>query len=74
MSYYYLYYVYFFRNPSKPHFNHYLFETLALSIKIVCSQTPEAVSSFEQALFPIFEAILQQDVQGNFFISFKIKV
>ncbi|KAK6622529.1 hypothetical protein RUM44_002341 [Polyplax serrata] len=51
------------RNPSKPHFNHYLFETLALSIKIVCSQTPEAVSSFEQALFPTFEGILQQDVQ-----------
>lgn len=53
------------RNPSKPHFNHYLFETLSLSIKIVCGQTPEAVASFEQALFPTFQAILQQDVQGS---------
>ncbi|XP_039293224.1 LOW QUALITY PROTEIN: exportin-2 [Nilaparvata lugens] len=30
------------RNPSKPHFNHYLFETLVLSIRIVCKSTPAA--------------------------------
>lgn len=51
------------RNPSKPHFNHYLFETLTLSVRIVCKSRPEAVASFEDALFPIFQAILQQDVQ-----------
>ncbi|XP_015602290.1 exportin-2 isoform X1 [Cephus cinctus] len=51
------------RNPSRPNFNHYLFETLSLSIKIVCKTNPEAVASFEQALFPIFQGILQQDVQ-----------
>lgn len=51
------------RNPSKPHFNHYLFETLGLSIRIVCSSNQSAVSSFEEALFPIFQGILQQDVQ-----------
>ncbi|KAL1115301.1 hypothetical protein AAG570_007332 [Ranatra chinensis] len=51
------------RNPSKPHFNHYLFETITLSINIVCKKTPEAVQSFEEALFPIFQVILQQDVQ-----------
>ncbi|XP_029678956.1 exportin-2 [Formica exsecta] len=50
------------RNPSRPNFNHYLFETLSLSIKIVCKTNPEAVSSFEQALFPIFQEILQQDI------------
>ncbi|KAG7209545.1 hypothetical protein KM043_015625 [Ampulex compressa] len=50
------------RNPSRPNFNHYLFETLSLSIKIVCKTNPEAVSSFEQALFPIFQGILQQDI------------
>ncbi|XP_043276599.1 exportin-2 [Venturia canescens] len=51
------------RNPSRPNFNHYLFETLSLSIRIVCKTNPAAVASFEQALFPIFQVILQQDVQ-----------
>ncbi|CAG2057629.1 unnamed protein product, partial [Timema podura] len=50
-------------NPSKPHFNHYLFETIGLSIRIVCSANPSSVSSFEAALFPIFQELLQQDVQ-----------
>lgn len=50
------------KNPSRPHFNHYLFETLALAIKIVCTAEPNAVSSFEEALFPIFQNILQQDI------------
>lgn len=51
------------KNPSKPHFNHYLFETLSLSIRIVCKSTTRAVSTFEEALFPVFQEILQQDVQ-----------
>lgn len=50
------------KNPSRPHFNHYLFETLALAITIVCKAEPNAVNSFEEALFPIFQGILQQDV------------
>ncbi|XP_020283895.1 exportin-2 isoform X1 [Pseudomyrmex gracilis] len=50
------------KNPSRPNFNHYLFETLSVSIKIVCKTNPEAVTSFEQALFPIFQEILQQDI------------
>ncbi|XP_076244499.1 chromosome segregation 1 [Calliopsis andreniformis] len=50
------------RNPSRPNFNHYLFEIFALSIKIVCKTNPTAVASFEEALFPIFQGILQQDV------------
>uniref|UniRef100_A0A6P4FW59 Exportin-2 n=1 Tax=Drosophila rhopaloa TaxID=1041015 RepID=A0A6P4FW59_DRORH len=50
------------KNPSRPHFNHYLFETLALCIKIVCQADASAVSSFEEALFPVFQGILQQDI------------
>ncbi|KAH8279559.1 hypothetical protein KR018_000957 [Drosophila ironensis] len=50
------------KNPSRPHFNHYLFETLALCIKIVCQADASAVSSFEEVLFPVFEGILQQDI------------
>lgn len=52
------------QNPSKPDFNHYLFETLSISIKIVCKSNISAVSHFEDALFPVFQEILQRDVQG----------
>ena len=55
---------YYFQNPSKPHFNHYLFETFSLAIRIVCRNNKNAVLSFEEALFPVFENILQQDIQG----------
>ncbi|XP_058804999.1 exportin-2 [Phymastichus coffea] len=51
------------RNPSRPNFNHYLFETLSISIKIVCKSNPAAIASFEQALFPTFQGILVQDIQ-----------
>uniref|UniRef100_T1J763 Exportin-2 n=1 Tax=Strigamia maritima TaxID=126957 RepID=T1J763_STRMM len=50
------------KNPSKPHFNHFLFESLSLSIRIVCRSQPIAVERFETALFPIFQTILQNDV------------
>lgn len=50
------------KNPSKPHFNHFLFETIALCIKIVCKIEPNAVTSFEEALFPQFQHILQSDI------------
>lgn len=51
------------KNPSKPHFNHYLFETFSLAIRIVCINNSQAVASFEGVLFPIFQGILQQDIQ-----------
>ena len=54
----------YFQNPSKPHFNHYLFESLCLSVRITCKANPTTVSSFEEALFPVFTEILQNDVQG----------
>ncbi|XP_026750496.2 exportin-2 [Galleria mellonella] len=51
------------KNPCKPHFNHYLFETLSLSVMLVTKTNPNAISAFEDALFPIFQEILQNDVQ-----------
>ncbi|XP_068624899.1 exportin-2 [Battus philenor] len=51
------------KNPCKPHFNHYLFETLSLAVSLVVKSNPNAVSAFEDALFPIFQEILQNDVQ-----------
>lgn len=51
------------KNPSKPHFNHYLFEAVCVCIRIACKANPATVSSFEESLFPPFQEILQQDVQ-----------
>ncbi|XP_010190560.1 PREDICTED: exportin-2 isoform X2 [Mesitornis unicolor] len=51
------------KNPSKPHFNHYMFESICLSIRITCRANPDAVGSFEEALFMVFTEILQNDVQ-----------
>ena len=36
------------KNPTRPHYNHYLFESLSLSIRIVCKTNPAAVVNFEQ--------------------------
>ncbi|PZC71936.1 hypothetical protein B5X24_HaOG212249 [Helicoverpa armigera] len=52
------------KNPCKPHFNHYLFETLSLAVSLVTKSNPDAISAFEDALFPIFQEILQNDVQA----------
>lgn len=52
------------RNPSKPYFNHYLFETLALLIRAACIQEDQRVrDEFENVLFNIFEVVIAQDVQ-----------
>jgi len=51
------------KNPTRPHYNHYLFESLSLAIRIVCKSNPAAVANFEQVLFPVFEEILKTDVQ-----------
>ncbi|RWS11546.1 exportin-2-like isoform X2 [Dinothrombium tinctorium] len=51
------------RNPSKPFFNHYLFESLSLCIRIACRNNKQAVEVFEALLFPFFQEILIQDVQ-----------
>uniref|UniRef100_A0A915K1B4 Exportin-2 C-terminal domain-containing protein n=1 Tax=Romanomermis culicivorax TaxID=13658 RepID=A0A915K1B4_ROMCU len=56
------------KNPSKPHFNHYLFETLCLLIKICQRNVADSAQSrtsafFEDTLFPPFEEILRNDVQ-----------
>lgn len=53
------------KNPSKPHFNHYLFETFSLTIRIICKSEYKAVDAFEEALFPVFQGILQQDILGK---------
>ena len=55
------------RNPVNPHFNHYLFECIAVLIRSCCgvldaSAAATACSHFESLLFPPFQAILSTDV------------
>ena len=59
------------RNPSNPHFNHYLFESLALLVRSACSpastsssgnSSTQCFDKFEALLFPPFQSILQLDV------------
>lgn len=50
-------------NPRNPKFNHYLFESLAILVRIGCGvDTHESTTYFETILFPPFETILQMDV------------
>lgn len=52
------------KNPSRPFFNHYLFETLALLIRAACEQQNQSIrEQFEDVLFNIFGVIVAQDVQ-----------
>lgn len=48
------------RNPSKPHFNHYLFETISLAVRIGCRADRAAVASFEDYFFPSFQVPSQR--------------
>lgn len=53
--------------PMNPHFNHYLFESLAVLVKSICIDSPSetalpACSQFEVLLFPPFQSVLTQDV------------
>lgn len=51
------------KQPKKPIFNHYLIESFALCIKIVCSNNAQFVNHFESMLFPIFEVVLLQNIE-----------
>lgn len=58
------------KNPINPHYNHYLFECLALSVKAACGTGVGAVTEaqliacgkFESFLFPLFQTVLSQDI------------
>ena len=50
------------KNPRNPQFNHYMFESIAVLVRSVCSKQPEATSAFQLLLFPPFQTVLQMDV------------
>ncbi|KAK4337092.1 hypothetical protein RND71_043842 [Anisodus tanguticus] len=51
------------KNPSKPYFNHYLFESIALSLQIAILHNPASASDIENVVFQLSESIFNQDVQ-----------
>lgn len=54
------------RNPSNPKFNHYAFETLGALVRYICPGNEAAVKQFQELLFPPFQEVLANDVQGGF--------
>ncbi len=50
------------KNPRNPQYNHYLFESIAVLVRSVCSQNVEFTTAFESLLFPPFQTVLQMDV------------
>ncbi|KAH9278018.1 Exportin-2 [Echinococcus granulosus] len=60
------------KNPSKPQFNHFLFESLCLCVRLTCAADPSSIAHFESALFMIFQEILQQDITELFPYVFQL--
>jgi exportin-2 (importin alpha re-exporter) len=60
------------KNPSKPNFNHYLFETFGILIRTVCAISPSYIEKFEANLFPIFNYVLDQDITEFIPYSFQL--
>ncbi|CAF2526918.1 unnamed protein product [Rotaria sp. Silwood2] len=50
------------KNPNKPNFNHYLFETITVLIRTSVSKNPGVLEQFEQILFPVFTPIFTEDI------------
>lgn len=44
-----------YQNPTSPLFNHFLFDTLAVLVRNVCTADPASVDQFETLLFPVFQ-------------------
>eukprot|EP00299_Pterocystis_sp_00344_P016813 c8434_g1_i1.p1 GENE.c8434_g1_i1~~c8434_g1_i1.p1 ORF type:complete len:807 (-),score=232.52 c8434_g1_i1:83-2503(-) len=59
-------------NPSKPVFNHYLFESIACLVKYIVKTQPATATSFEGILFPSFQTILTNDVAD--FIPYVLQI
>ncbi|XP_074596688.1 chromosome segregation 1 [Brevipalpus obovatus] len=51
------------KNPSKPNFNHYLFESLSICIRVGTRMKSDSLSEYEAILFPVFQQLMVQDVQ-----------
>eukprot|EP00794_Sanderia_malayensis_P004821 gene4821-5453_t len=51
------------KNPSKPQFNHFLFETICVIVsRCIAKVSRDYLEKFEAVLFPVFENILREDI------------
>jgi exportin-2 (importin alpha re-exporter) len=50
------------KNPRNPQYNHYLFESIAVLVRSVCSKDPNQTAAFEPLLFEPFNTILQMEI------------
>jgi exportin-2 (importin alpha re-exporter) len=50
------------KNPRNPQFNHYLFESIAVLVRNVCSKDPSQIGQLEALLFPPFQTVLQMEI------------
>lgn len=50
------------KNPRNPQYNHFLFESIAVLVKSVCSKDPSQAPNLESLLFPPFQTILQMEI------------
>jgi len=50
------------KNPKNPQYNHFLFESIAVLIRSVCTKDAAHTAAFEQFLFPPFQTVLQMEV------------
>ncbi|KAL7539729.1 hypothetical protein ACHAXR_009544 [Thalassiosira sp. AJA248-18] len=50
------------KNPKNPQYNHFLFESIAVLIRAVCTKDSAHTAAFEQFLFPPFQTVLQMEV------------
>lgn len=50
------------KNPSNPHFDQYIFESISGLMRFIVEGSPTTLPKFEQTLFTPFTMILQQDI------------
>ncbi|EJD41525.1 importin alpha re-exporter [Auricularia subglabra TFB-10046 SS5] len=60
------------QNPSNPLFSQYTFESISALIRLVTAAKPDSVATFERALLPSIEVILQQDIDQFVQYAFQI--
>ena len=65
------------KNPTKPQYNHYLFETIAAVVHTVCTRDPAKVSCFDGnqapgSLFHTFILILQKNIED--FVPYVLQI
>jgi len=50
------------KNPRNPQFNHFLFESIAVLVRSVCTGNPDAAPALESLLFGPFQTVLQMEI------------